>query len=66
MASSSAKACAPEKETLPPGVIFEPNDQQLVFSYLMKKVSGHNHAEGFHFIRDIDIYQHEPSELSSK
>lgn len=50
MASSSANGFAPENETLPSTVIFEPNDQQLIFSYLMKKVSDHDHAEGFHFI----------------
>ena len=60
MASSSANAFALENETLPPGVIFEPNDQELVFSYLMKKVSNDTDAEGFHFIRDIDINEHEP------
>ncbi|KAK9214935.1 hypothetical protein WN944_006937 [Citrus x changshan-huyou] len=30
----------------------------------MRKVSGHTHAEGFHFISDIDINKHEPSEIS--
>lgn len=49
---------------LPSGVAFYPKDEEIV-SHLIGKVSGHTDGGGSHFIKDIQLYKHEPWELSS-
>lgn len=51
---------------LPPTVAaFIPTDTELVTYHLMNKVSGRGYGELDRFIKDIELYDYEPSELSS-
>ncbi|KAJ4709501.1 NAC domain-containing protein [Melia azedarach] len=49
----------------PAGVVFDPDDEELVFYYLMgKEVYGFSDEGGFRFIRVIKLYDCKPSMLS--
>ncbi|KAH9771182.1 hypothetical protein KPL71_012612 [Citrus sinensis] len=51
---------------LPPTVAaFIPTDTELVTYHLMNKVSARSYGELDRFIKDIELYDYEPSELSS-
>lgn len=51
---------------LPPtAAVFIPTDTELVSNHLMKKVFGRSYGELDRFIKDIELYEYEPSELSS-
>lgn len=68
MASSSADIpFAAAQEMFPAGVVFDPDDEELVFYYLMgKEVYGFSDEGGFRFIRVIKLYDCKPSMLSGK
>lgn len=53
-------------ETFAPGVVFDPDEKQLVFHYLIGKLSGNTGEAGFSYIREIDLYQHQPSQIPSE
>ncbi|KAJ4709495.1 NAC domain containing protein [Melia azedarach] len=50
---------------LEPGMVFDPTDEELVSDFLIKKASSASQGERFDFIKYIELYQHEPSELRS-
>lgn len=51
---------------MPPTVAaFIPTDTELVTYHLMNKVSARSYGELDRFIKDIELYDYEPSELSS-
>ncbi|KAK3173907.1 hypothetical protein Dsin_032689 [Dipteronia sinensis] len=49
---------------LPPGYKFRPNDEELILSYLMKKVS--NRCLPCNVIIDVDLYKFNPWDLAEK
>lgn len=54
------------QEKVPIGIKFKPTDQVLAGYYLAGKVSGHTDGPIFQLIKDVEFYQCEPSQLSSK
>lgn len=45
------------------GFVFDSDERQLVFHFLLGKVSGNTDEPGFSYIREIDLYEHQPSQL---
>ncbi|KAJ4708948.1 NAC domain protein [Melia azedarach] len=46
------------------GIRFNPNDQVLASHYLAGKASGSTDSPIFSLIKEVDVYQHDPSDLS--
>ncbi|KAJ4708947.1 NAC domain-containing protein [Melia azedarach] len=52
------------KGALAVGVRFNPTDELLAGYYLAGKVAGSTGGDVFQHIKDVDVYEHEPSKLS--
>ncbi|KAJ4709490.1 NAC domain protein [Melia azedarach] len=53
------------REKVPVGIRFKPTDQVLVCHYLAGKVSGCTDGPIFPLIKQVNVYQYDPSQLSS-
>ncbi|KAJ4708950.1 NAC domain-containing protein [Melia azedarach] len=52
------------QEKVAVGIKFNPNDEVLASHYLVGKLSGSTEGPIFSLIKEVDVYQHDPSDLS--